>query len=106
MSDVRQQFVLTIASGTDSASVDTGQSPYKVCWVNNQATAEIAIQGSGDGTNYYQVKLASGVINWTDLDIASAQSGNYVQLPALPRYVKVVATGTVANGGTVYLVTA
>lgn len=108
MATIKQAFTATIASGADTATIDFGaQGDYRAVYVNNEASAEIDLHGSGDGTNFYElnVRTTSNVVEWQSLTIGSALSGNYVELPPLPRYVKVIATGAVANGGTVYFST-
>ena len=105
--DIKKPFTAVVASGTASATVDFGTQGYKRVYVNNESTEVLTIQGSGDGSNYYNIGLASSVAGtWTDFDIPTASSGTLVEAPPLPRFVKVLTSSTVANGASVYFVTA
>lgn len=109
MAYTKQKFKITIASGVDSGFVDTGaQSQYQYIYVNNDTGFEIDIWGSGDGENYQELafqEIVSSVVQWQSATVGTALSGNYVQLPPLPRYIKVITTGNVAADTTVNFVT-
>ena len=107
----KRLFVAALASGVVSATVDFGSNAsedYRRVYCNNEAAHEVALEGSGDNSNFWPIKIQSSAANvWVTAIVGSAHSGSYVELPPLPQYVKVVATAAVANGGAkVYFTTA
>ena len=102
-------FNVTIASGTSTSSeIDFGRGFSKVHIDPTGAGGQISFQGApsvgGVAGTYRTISYAptSGTSSTQAVTVASAMSGNFVEIPALAgfRFVKVVATGTVANGAT------
>jgi len=103
-----RQHDIAIASGAATGSTDLGYDGFERVYLNNEAGGEIAIEISGDGSTYAPMKYASaadaGV--WVTAVVGSAHSGSFVELPSVPRYFQVVATGAAADGATVTVLTA
>lgn len=97
-----KNFVATIASAASTSNgVDLGHSEYfDTVYVNNKAGSEITIQVSNDGTTFGTL-FHRGVSTFSTAIVASAASGSWQPVGAAHRYIRAVATGTVANGGSV-----
>jgi len=96
----------TIASATSTSdAVDLGPGlAYSRVYINNTARAQIAIHASDDNSTFLPLyRNNSAVVGGTFVAevIASAYSGFWVPIAIGHRYLKAVATGTVADGGTV-----
>ena len=101
-----QVFTATIASGADSAAMDLGGKSFSLYTVQiptMSTSAEIAVQGSADGTTYYpcyQRPIATASTTNFGVVISSGigSSGGLVNVPLYTRYVKFVASAAVAGG--------
>lgn len=98
-------YTATIASAASTSdSVDLGPALFDRVYVNNTATAAITIYASDDNNTFlplYRNNSAVAGATFVAESIASAYSGTWVPIAVGHRYLKAVATGTVADGGTV-----
>jgi hypothetical protein len=96
----------TIASATSTSdAVDLGPGLFfNRVYVNNTALAQISIYASDDNSTFlplYRNNSSVAGATFVAETIASAYSGFWVPIAVGHRYLKAVATGTVADGGTV-----
>lgn len=104
-----QVFSLVIASGASTSSeVDLGRGFSKVmfdCTGAGGQTQFHAAASSGGTSRLIKYPVISGLVAPSTFMVGSAVSGSLVEVTALQgfRYVKVAATGTIANGATLYL---
>lgn len=96
---------VNIASGAStSSSIDIGATYFDRIYVNNTANAQISIYASDDNVSFVPLfRNNSSVAGSTFVaeTIGSAYSGSWVPIAIGHRYLQFVATGTVANGGSV-----
>ena len=105
-----QVFTATIASGAaTSTALDLGsEAGFRRVYLNNTATAKVALFASADGTTYSPVQVnttATNAVGYTTHVVASTLSGRWVPLDSSFQYLQVVATGAVANGSSVQFAT-
>lgn len=102
-----QGFTATIASGAaTSTAIDLGYAKsLDRVYVNNEAGAEIKLEASVEGDEFYTLTRQDDSIfgkSFTTQIIGSALSGNWVGVEAGHRFIRAIATGAVADGGNVY----
>jgi hypothetical protein len=101
-----QGFTATIASGASTSDViDLGYADFRKVLVDNKAKAAIRFQGSIDNSTFSGINRQDDAIrgvSHTTQTLGSALSGRWCEIDFGTRYIRVVATGTVADGGFVY----
>lgn len=100
-----QQASLVIASGASASSYyDFGGKAGTYITVYQTAGSSLDLYGSNDASTFGQVfeRVNTAPVQYQSMIVGSNTSGGWAQMvcPAV-RYVKFVATATVANGTTV-----
>ena len=103
-----QLFTTTIASAASTAgAIDFGTKTYRTLGVHHSGVGgAITVYGSMDGSTYKPVmeRVNTASVQWATLVFQSAVSGSWATTEFPPfRYLQLVATGTVANGATIYV---
>lgn len=96
-------FAVQFAANATNVTVDVGRMAWRRVWVQSptfSTGADLAVQGSLDGTTYRQLTWEHGntsTSSYNSVIVGTGSTGNFVQIPPGFPFYRFVATATVCD---------